>query len=159
MPPETFAAAAEAFTAVVDGAYRQSRDEFLRHLEPALVALYAAGLTLQGLGLDDESGPAEGMGTEDAAALQRQLGQKLGNYDLYKVVFEPFDLDSSPVVGSLSDDIVDIYRDLQVGFVELRSGKPANADWEWKLGFDSHWGRHAAEAIYALYNIRSRPLG
>jgi hypothetical protein len=134
-------------------------DEFLRELEPTLVALYAAGLTLEDLGLDDESDHAESMSSEDAAALQRRLGKKLGNYDLYQVVYEPHDLDSSPVVGSLADDIADIYRDLQDGFAELRSGKPANANWQWKFGFDSHWGHHAAEAIYALYNIRSRPFG
>jgi hypothetical protein len=93
-------------------------------VEQALVTLYAAGLTLEDRELDDESDPAEGLTSEEAAGLQRHLGEKLGDSDLYKVLFEPHDLDSTPVVGSLSDDIVDIYRDLRDGFAELHSGKP-----------------------------------
>ena len=102
----------------------------LRDLEQALVALCAAGLALEELGLDDESDPPEAMTTEEAAALQRHLGQKLGKYDLYIVIYEPYDLDSSPVTGSLADDIADIYRDVQDGFAELRDGKFANANWQ-----------------------------
>jgi hypothetical protein len=155
----TFAVAAEKFIAVVDAADEQTLAAFLRDLEPALVALYAAGLALEDLGLDDESDPPEAMTTDEAAALQRHLGQKLGKNDVYLLIYERYDLDSSPVVGSLADDIADIYRDLQDGFAELRGGKPANANWRWKFGFDSHWGHHASEAICALYTIRSRPFG
>ena len=145
---------------MVDAAEQYSRDEFVRALERALVDLYAAGLTLKGLQPDEDSPASEGQTDDNAAALQRRLGQKLGAYNLYSVVFDPYEPDSSdPVTGSLADDVADIYRDLQVGFAELRAGRVANALWEWKLGFDTHWGKHASEAIYALYNLRSRLVG
>jgi hypothetical protein len=157
--PEIFAAAAQAFVRVVDSADEYSRDEFVRELERALVDLYAAGLTLEDLQPDDDSKPRDGLTNDDAAALQRRLGHKFAEYDFYNVVFDPYDRSSSPVTGSLADDVTDVYRDLQEGFAELHAGRANNALWQWKFGFDYHWGKHAAEAIYTLYNLRSRLVG
>lgn len=153
---ESFTASAEAFIAVVDASESQSQSAFLRELERALVRLYAAGLVLDHLAPEDDAAPAEGLTNDEAAALQRRLGQKFGDYDYYAVVFDPYDLASAPVTGSLADDVADIYRDLKDGFAELANRKIENALWQWKFGFDNHWGRHAAEAIYALYSLRSK---
>jgi hypothetical protein len=82
-----------------------------------------------------------------------RLGRKLADHDVYSVVFDPYDPDSAPVTGSLADDVVD-FNDLQEEFAELRAGRVANAQWQWKFGFDHHWGKHAVEMIYALYHVR-----
>ena len=65
---------------------------------------------------------------------------------------ESFD---SVVDGSLSDDIADVYRDLRNGFLPYDSGDAGEAVWTWRTEFESHWGRHAAHAIYALQVLRS----
>ena len=156
--PQTFVSAAETFIAVVETADTRSRVEFVRDLERALVDLYAAGLTLDDVEPSDTSS-SDARANHDVAGLQRRLAQMLGDLDFYNVVFDPYDLDAQPVTGSLADDIADIYRDLQDGFAALGDGETANAYWEWKFGFDCHWGRHAAEAIYALYNLHPRLIG
>jgi hypothetical protein len=156
---QQFAVVAEAFIAVVDSSEGQSQTEFLRELERALTRLYEAGLTLDDLDPDENSPPLDRMTSDEAAALQRRLGRKFGAHDFYAVVSDPYDLDSAPVTGSLADDVADIYRDLMKGFAELANGHVANALWQWKFDFDNHWGQHAAAAIYALYNLRSRVGG
>ena len=55
------------------------------------------------------------------------------------------------VVGSLADDIADIYRDVVSGLRAFQSGLRAEAIWEWGFNFRDHWGRHATEAIKALH--------
>ena len=56
-----------------------------------------------------------------------------------------------PVVGSIGDDVADIYDDVVSGLVEYEAGHAARAVWQWAFGLRSHWGRHATDAIYALH--------
>ena len=75
-------------------------------------------------------------------------------------MFDPYDPDgSAPVMASLSDDIADIYRDLQGGLVAFRAGEIDDAVWEWRFGFDTHWGRHAAHGLFALHALITDRLG
>jgi hypothetical protein len=159
MSQQTFVAAAESFFEVVESSDTRSRIEFVRDLERSLADLYAAGLTLDDVDPDDDSPPPSALTNDEAAALQRRLGEKLGDIDFFSVVFDPYDFDTTPVTGSLADDLADIYRDLQDGFAALRNGATANALWQWKFGFETHWGKHAVEAMYALYNVRSKAAG
>lgn len=74
--------------------------------------------------------------------------------DHYRECFNPFELEEEPVVGSLSDDLGDIYTDLREGLDILERGTPDDARdalWAWRFGFESHWGEHATGAIRALY--------
>src|SRR5262249_49354585 len=133
-----FVGAAEAFVAAIDGCDPLPREEFLRDIEPLLVALYAAGLALQQVEPEDDSVAPEALTNDEAAALQRRLGEKFGDFDFYNVVFDPYEVDSTPVTGSLADDIADIYRDLQEGFALRGAGQTTNALWQWRFSFDSH---------------------
>jgi hypothetical protein len=54
-------------------------------------------------------------------------------------------------VGSLADDIADIYRDVVSGLREHQTNRHARAVWNWTFGFQHHWGRHATGAIRALH--------
>ena len=88
--------------------------------------------------------------------VREQVGQRLAR-DLYWVVFEPLEKEKpDPVVGSLSDDLADIWRDLKPGLAEIDSCKAtsiSDAVWQWRFSFESHWGHHAAEAIAALHAV------
>jgi hypothetical protein len=67
-------------------------------------------------------------------------------------VFDPFVLPpEEPVVGSIADDVADIYGDVVGGLVEYEASRTAQAVWEWKFQLRSHWGRHATDAMYALH--------
>lgn len=73
--------------------------------------------------------------------------------DEYGTVFDPTVVppEHSATVGSLSDDITDIYRDVVSGLCALEAGRRAEAVWEWGFGFCHHWGEHATGAIRALH--------
>ncbi|WP_121614267.1 DUF5063 domain-containing protein [Mesobacillus foraminis] len=72
-------------------------------------------------------------------------------YDHYWKVFNPYDLDG-PVGASLSDDILNIYKDVKRGIFLYEKDRYAEAIWEWKFNFEIHWGHHAVDAIRALHS-------
>lgn len=74
---------------------------------------------------------------------------------MYWDVFDPV-VDEEPICGDLYDDLSDIAMDLQRGLGEYDSGRIGNAVFEWKLGFNSHWGNHAVSAIKVLHFIMMR---
>lgn len=78
--------------------------------------------------------------------------------DSYWEVFDPLyeedALEENVVVGSLQDDLSDIYNDLRSGISEYDAGNKANAEFEWRLGVDGHWGKHVTDALRALHAIR-----
>jgi hypothetical protein len=57
----------------------------------------------------------------------------------------------TPVVGSLSDDLADIYRDVVTGLRAYDRGDRAGAVWEWRFNLHAHWGAHATGAMRALH--------
>jgi hypothetical protein len=72
--------------------------------------------------------------------------------DLYWEVFDPRH-EESPVAGSLTDDLTDIYRDLRRGLAIADSGSMIDAVWEWRYNYEIHWGNHATDAIRVLHRI------
>ncbi|PEJ54494.1 hypothetical protein CN692_19360 [Bacillus sp. AFS002410] len=76
-------------------------------------------------------------------------------YDWYWVLFNPYNLNNieEPVFGSLSDDILDIYKDVKEGILLYDQNEQLEAIWHWKFHFQAHWGRHAVDAIRALHSI------
>ena len=74
-------------------------------------------------------------------------------YDLYWVVFNPYAIEE-PVGASLSDDILDIYKDLKKGIHLFEKNEQVEAIWIWKFGFEIHWGSHVVDAIRALHSAK-----
>lgn len=71
-------------------------------------------------------------------------------FSLYNVFFIPSNLDETPCMGDLVDDFQDIYRDLRVGLSLYELHQTEAAAWLWNLSFRTHWGHHAASALFAL---------
>jgi hypothetical protein len=72
--------------------------------------------------------------------------------DLYSQVFDPTVTSTeAPGIGSVSDDLADIYRDVATGLRAYERGDRAGAVWEWSFGLHSHWGAHATGAMRALH--------
>jgi len=78
-------------------------------------------------------------------------------FDIYRVVFDPHDFEEKdePVVGSLSDDLVDIYLDLAGGVALARAGHLGDACFYWAFYYSSHWDRHAVSALAAIEIYRT----
>jgi hypothetical protein len=83
---------------------------------------------------------------------RKAIWPKLGAlpFQLYNMFYSPTELESEPVMGDLTDDLQDIYCDLQEGLWLHNHGFHIAAAWQWQFSFDSHWGHHAANALYAL---------
>lgn len=72
--------------------------------------------------------------------------------DMYGEVFDPIPIPpEEPVIGSIADDVVDIYRDIVTGLRAYQNGNKSGALWEWGFGFQHHWGEHATGAIRAIH--------
>jgi hypothetical protein len=133
----------------VESSDELDRDRFLRELERHLAALYLAAIDLPPGDADGPDAPPS-MTHDEGHALSRRLSEKLGDADYYRLIFDPYRADPE-VTASLAEDVVDIYRDLRDGFGLLEAGgSHEGAVWEWRFGFDSHWGRHAAHSLYAV---------
>ena len=116
-----------------------------------LAQLVATALELPHLFGDEEPKEIDGGEWE---RVYKRFGSLPFNY--YSQVFNPLPLPpDEPVVGDLADDLADIWRDLKKGLVLYDAGRIQAAVWEWRNGFNSHWGRHAAGAFFALHCWRT----
>lgn len=70
--------------------------------------------------------------------------------DRYWVVFDATQREE-PVQGSVSGDLRDIYVDLGRGLAHFDRGDRDRAVFEWRCGYNDHWGRHAVGALRAIY--------
>jgi hypothetical protein len=56
-----------------------------------------------------------------------------------------------PCIGSLMDDLGDIYHDVKRGLLHFDAGHIEQAIWFWQFHFRHHWGRHLVGALRALH--------
>jgi hypothetical protein len=91
--------------------------------------------------------------------LYESLKIRLGDWDLYWLVFDPTK-DSEAIRGSLANDIADVYRDVKEGLdcQDLDLALLSDAIWEWRIGFYSHWGRHAINALRTSHFLLENTL-
>ncbi len=112
-----------------------------------LMDLYSSGLHLPG---------AEPESIEDKSEVAPPKAPiKIAVPDYYQEVFDPFDDDE--IVGrSVYEDLWDIRSDLAEGIREYEAGYKGNAVFNWNLGLDGHWGKHATDVLRVLHSIRVR---
>lgn len=73
-------------------------------------------------------------------------------FSIYWKHLEPLDLESKEAgFADLTDDLADIYVDLADGLSLYLEGHVLEAEWEWRNGFQIHWGEHAVDALNALH--------
>jgi hypothetical protein len=92
--------------------------------------------------------------------IKERTAANLGGDRPYRVVFNLFDPDEAPVGTILSDDLSDIYCDIQKGLLSITSDSQVvstSVVWQWKFDLESHWGRHAVNALKALHVLVFEP--
>jgi hypothetical protein len=99
------------------------------------------------LGLPEVEPHNERISTFDIPVPQVNFGQ----FDYYWEVFDPYHLEE-PVGASLTDDILDIYKDVKKGILIYENNEHVEAVWHWRFDFETHWGSHAVDAIRALHS-------
>jgi len=132
-------------------------DDEVEQLMRCLARLYAGALDLPvDGGLDDDLEQSDEASDEAGAAddsLWRQTYDRCASLPVsyYAVVLDPLAVPAGETgLGDLADDVADIRRDLARGRAEYERGRRRSAAWEWRHGFDTHWGEHALGALTAL---------
>ena len=158
-----FGPIAQQYCSLVDSRSALDKSEFLLQVYrmlPELIA-EASGLPPVSFG-DDENEEQEAsinkihaeteMKQQEWGLLYDSLKEKLGDWDLYWMVFDPR-TDNEAIHGSLADDIADIYRDLKdgIGLKETNKVPACEIIFEWRFGFTSHWGQHAVNALRTIH--------
>jgi hypothetical protein len=144
--PNGFVAAARGFCAWCEGS-----EGVLSNSDAAywLGRLYAEATRLPEVAPETEEDLAE----IPAAALAKAKANFVpfwGRY--YRKCFDPAPESSEePVIGDLADDLLDTYLDVRRGLALFEAGEENDALWHWSSSHRTHWGQHAAGALYALH--------
>ena len=145
-----FGSLAAAFCELVKSSETVGLGELVNRATELIVGLYDAAMRLPQSEPSEQDAP-QPVTRDDWQTLFKRLSFQLGEINDYSFVFDPYELNAAPVIGSLADDFADIYSDLQIGLVLHTAGASDDAIWQWRFGFENHWGRHAAHALYALH--------
>ena len=57
---------------------------------------------------------------------------------------------AEPVETTLADDVADIWRDVKEAIEAVRRKFATADEWGWRADFESHWARHARDALVAV---------
>ncbi len=141
-----FARSATAFCHFVENAHEYAPGARLRQSREVLARVYLASLALPAPESISTTS-TEVVAPPTPLAPARWPG--FGRFDEYWEVFDPY-VEDAMVAGSLSDDVLDVYRDLSRGLLLYERGNTLEAVWEWAFHRDVHWGAHAIDALRAL---------
>lgn len=147
---------AELLCALVEDAPSYRREQFVPLAWSRLTAVLAEAILLPALEPESEDVLAGGPTHEEWRVLAVGLRALFGDRDAYRTTWAPYGAESPTAGhGSLADDLAGVWRDLRDGLDALAAGTASEADvlWEWRFGFEHHWGRHAVEATRALHAV------
>ncbi len=155
-PPQTvrdFIDVASRYCSLVEDRASYDAATFLFRVQELLPLLYHAALNLP----EDEPGTGQvpRLAHEEWSLIYNSLEAQLGDCDGYWEIFDPFDHEShEPLRASLASDLAEIYEDLKPGLVGWREGdlnSQLKCIWDWRFGFESHWGTmHLVDALKAV---------
>lgn len=154
-PTSLFTAQASDYCSLIEDGPAPNSWIFAQACLMQLLLLYQLALQLP------EAGPASDdllprIEHEAWNLVRENIAKRLAR-DYYWAVFEPLEQElPDALVGSLSDDLADIWRDLKPGLALIDIGtknSPNDIVWEWRLSFETHWGTHAVGAISALHAL------
>lgn len=146
-----FAVAARDFCGAADGCPLDTR-AMLTALLRLLVAAQELPDTAPSF---RDASPTHAGVTADTDRVAANVVDSLGSAGHYRMIYDP-QHDEEPCVGSLADDLGDIYRDLRRGLDLFDRDAPADAAWEWRFAYETHWGDHATDAVRVLHRLVHR---
>jgi len=138
----SFATEARRYCSLIEGNEFPNSWSFAKTCLSHLLRLYVSAL---------QSPEVEPETTDLLPGVSHERGRRQGNMiaqklarDYYWEVFEPLEeAKPEPVVGSLSDGLADIWRDLIPAVTEIDEANPASiieAPWHWRTSFETQWG-------------------
>jgi len=147
-PVTNFVEVARRFCAWTEAQPASTETEVKTAIE-ILASLSSAILMTSSLGFGEDI-EEERISDSEWKTVYKRFGSLPFNY--YSAFFNPANVGKEDaVVGDLADDLADIYRDIKAGLWLYDQGHVKEALWEWRQSFQTHWGRHATGALYALH--------
>ena len=137
-----FVGAAERYCELIETpSVARDRAAFVLGIRSGLAELLASGLALpdtEPSEAEAPNGPTQSEWTAVFNSAQITLGELPGGPEAYLAV---------------PDDLADVWRDLKGGLTALAAGaRWQDVAWEWKFALQTHWGRHAEDALVALHD-------
>jgi len=151
---ERFNAVAAAFCEFMESAHTYDLLQRATLAAALLAELYSAALHLPALTI------AEAYHGEPETIPLLEGWNGFGSLTLYWKLPQAFEWDA-PINSSLSEDLIDIYRDVKRGVLRYQRGDlqaQQSAVVEWRRDFASHWGTHAVECLRALHHAQQKAL-
>jgi hypothetical protein len=142
---EDFLISASQYCSMIENFESCNENNKIRNLLISLLDMYA-----KAFGIPEVEPQDDKVSTLDISVPKVNFGQ----FDYYWEVFDPYHLEE-PVSGSLTDDIVDIYKDVKEGLLLYERNEQVEAVWLWRFKFETHWGSHAVDAIRALHSAKN----
>lgn len=136
-----FVMAARHYRRFIETAAQLPLEERLLEAQRAVLALYVTGLQLPSVT------PPAGIDA-DRWARGSVAWEAFGQFEHYAMKFDPYD-GSSSVMGSLSDDLLDVAGDVlpSLELYELGGDAMDAAVWTWRFHFDIHWGQPSERSV------------
>lgn len=155
---QEMAVAARAFCTIIDEVVAGAGAGWLRSICDLLPSLHVAAVALPEV---PDTGELEDLedDLDTRFELYGHLLERLGEHDTYWLEFDPIESHGDHVLsGSLADDLVDIYFDLQFGLAlyESMADDPTPAVAHWRRSYRTHWGPHLVDAERHLYALKAR---
>jgi len=162
-----FAAAAESYIAFIDTFAHARPENLYSALETHLANLHAAILPVVADTNDPEQPDLEAISMSHTQwktiagfikAITRDETNQL--YEWHEECWKttnPNDNYCAIRASMLWDDLADIYRDLHTGLTLWKLNTPESkieASWQWRFGYDTHWGNHLFRAAQTIHEIR-----
>ena len=146
-----FANTAEAFCSHIESAATFDRVSFIPVCFVLISKLLSEVIEL----------PVDGNGTLDADHISderfnqvtRLLKDNFQEGDYYTMIFDPYEIGAQPVVGSVCDDLAEIWRGLKNGLEALKQGNMENAVAQWRFSFADQWGDPATQVLRPLLSL------
>ncbi len=144
---EEFVAFVKEYIALIEGAADLWGGALLSRVSVLLPHIYALGMTIPDLEPETEF-PISYVGPEVPATLL----EKLEKYDSYYETLDPV-TGKDVVVGSLSDDLADIYEGLKGPLDAYREDRQKDALWQWRFNLRGRCGDQLVNALRAVHRI------
>jgi hypothetical protein len=153
-----FARVALEFCAFVEKTKGSDKKTFVNNLTKVLPLLYLKASILPEITADYESELETKVDETLYTQVENNIGQLLGDDDLYLETFHPdIKLSDSPVAVRLSEDLADIYQDLGNFISIFKNGQKETMNDALRAcieNFRKFWGQRLVNALRALHFIQ-----
>jgi hypothetical protein len=147
-----FIEASREFCSFIETKQCDSGELFLVETQALLLNLYSLALHLPAI--DSNSNPAIELNKEKLIRIRGFISERVP-YQYYWQIFDPrIETDKEGVCEDLVDDLADMYIDIKGPLLlfETKAIEAQNeAAWQFKWGFQHHWGNHCINALRAIH--------